>query len=94
VCKGNCDDEEARRQRELGRTTSWKNLGDIATPIEFLTHTFAVMNVLRDGSHVYSEQAFQQEKQILISLAQRTLRSTTDEERKRSAQLAMIRSLI
>jgi hypothetical protein len=88
VCKGDCDKTERQRQQAQRRLTGWADLDDMVMPIENLRYVFATMNLLRAGHITYTDEAFEQEKQILIAVAQRVLRSTTEEERERFQQLA------
>jgi hypothetical protein len=90
VCKGKCDKEAEQQQVAQGRMTGWADLDDMVMPNEFLRYMFATMNRIRAGNDTYTEETFQQEKHILISLAQRVLRNITEQERERFLQLAAI----
>ncbi len=48
------------------------------------------MNRIRDGNDVYTDEAFRKEKAILIALAQKVLRHTTEGERERFRELQTI----
>jgi hypothetical protein len=85
VCKKDCDREYESRLG--GRMTSWTDVGDLVIPIEFLRYCFATMNRIRDGNDVYTDEAFQKEKAILIALAQKVLRQTTEGDRERFLEL-------
>ncbi len=90
VCKGQCDRKAEQAQLALKRQTGWADLDDLIMPVEFLRYMFATMNRIRSGQDHYTDEAFAQEKHILISLAQRVLRHTTDEERQRFLELAKL----
>jgi len=91
VCKGKCDKIAEKQQHRHSRSTEWDDLDDKVVPIEFLRTLFSSMDQLREGSTTYSDQAFKKKKEIMLALAQRVLRSTTEEERKYFLQLANMR---
>ena len=83
ACIGECDrslQEQAQLQR---RITGWRNISDLVSPIGFLHFIFAIINRLRDGRDVYTDEAYKKLKQIIMVLAQKALRFTTEEERRR-----------
>ncbi len=82
-CCKTCDSSLESSVRAAGLMSGWSEISDLVIPIEFLRHLFATMNRIRDGHDVYTDEAFKKAKSILISLAQKVLRSTTDRERDR-----------
>ncbi len=88
VCKKGCDREFQRRY--AGQSLPWTDLGDLVIPVEFLRFCSATMNRIRDGNDVYTDEAFRKEKAILIALAQKVLRHTTEGERERFRELQTI----
>ncbi|QDT23524.1 restriction endonuclease [Gimesia chilikensis] len=90
VCKVECDEVAEKQQHALERITQWADLDDLVMPIEFLRHIFTMVNRIRSGQDRYTDEAFDQAKNILISLAQRVLRHTTAEERQRFVELSQI----
>ena len=67
--------------------SGWASISDLVIPIEFLRYVLATMNRIRDGKDIYTDEAFKKEKTILIALAQRVLRATTEGERARFKEL-------
>ena len=87
VCRGECDDVIQDRAKAMKRMTGWKSLQDLIIPVEFLRYVLTTVNRIRDGNDVYTDEAYAQEKAIMISLAQKVLRMTTERERDRFAEL-------
>jgi hypothetical protein len=87
VCKGKCDEAYESGASGRGVQTAWAELGDLIIPIEFLRYLFATTNRIRDGNDEYTDEAYAQEQGILLALAQKTLRATTDREKERFLQL-------
>lgn len=89
VCKGECDRNMEEKVMVRGLLTAWKDISDLVIPVEYLRFIFATMNRIRDGKDVYSDEAFSKVKIILIKLAQKVLRYTTEEERERFKTLLL-----
>jgi len=87
ACKGECDKSFDSLAFSQGLRTEWKDLGDMVIPIEFLRWMLATMNRIRDGEDRYTDRAYKKEKHILIAIAQRVMRFTTERERERFKQL-------
>lgn len=88
VCKKGCDKEFQKRYPM--QSLPWTDIGDLVIPIEFLRFCFATMNRIRDGIDIYTDDCFRKEKTILIALAQKVLRQTTEGDRDRFRQLQTI----
>lgn len=84
VCAGRCDKylEEKLFSTE-GLITAWCSLSDITIPINYLRHIFSTMNRIRENIDSYTDEAYSQEKDILLKLAQKVLRYTNNQERER-----------
>jgi hypothetical protein len=91
ACKENCDRNLSTSAETRGMTTGWTDISDLTIPIEFLRYVFAIMNNIRQGTINFTDEAFDKEKEILISIAQKVLRFTTEDERKRFNVLSSIR---
>jgi hypothetical protein len=87
ACKGGCDREIDRDAKTRGLLTGWTDISDMVIPIEFLRFMFATMNRLRNGYDVYTDEAWKKKRAILITLAQKVLRYTTEKERERFKSL-------
>lgn len=90
ACKGDCDRSIDLIAKKSGLMTGWTDISDLVIPIEFLRYLFAMMNRIRTGHDIYTDEAFDKEKSILINLAQKVLRETTEKERKRFKILKLL----
>jgi hypothetical protein len=90
ACKTPCDERLAHRLKGLGLMTSWKDIGDLLIPVEYLRFVFAVMNRIRGKDDEYTDSAYKQEIDILCSIAQKVLRHTTERERNRYLELLQL----
>ena len=86
-CCKKCDKVMEKRMSNRGLMTSWVDISDLTIPPEFLRYIFASMNRIRSGDDLYTDEAYKQEKNILIALSQKVLRSTTNDERERFKKL-------
>ena len=87
ACKGECDRTLRFDAQSKGYITMWADISDLVIPIEFLRFIFGRMEGLRNGSEVYSDVAYKKLIKIIITLAQKVLRFTTEEERQRVIEL-------
>jgi hypothetical protein len=91
ACKGECDKCLERMYFDrYGLTTAWHDISDMAMPNEYLRWVVALMNNLRDPKIIYSKAAFEKEKLIVMTLAQKVFREVTSLERKRFTDLVNI----
>jgi len=90
ACKGNCDRILQKRAFEDGAHTPWIDLSDLVIPVEFLRFLFATMNRIRSGHDIFADEAYKKEISILVALAQKVLRFTTEEEHRRVGDLQQI----
>lgn len=87
ACKGTCDPGlEDRLFKKHGWITSWEDVSDLCNPLIYLRRLFAVTNRVREKPGEFSDEAFEEVKQVFSAIAQRTLRAPlpSDEERYRS----------
>src|SRR5439155_7416146 len=86
ACKGRCDEEMRRR---VGRpyNDSWMDIEDLRIPFMFVRFVSVTLNRMRAGLDVYSDTAFEREKEFIIRLSQSVVRETTDEEWERLERL-------
>jgi len=90
ACKGECDKILSDRAfEEHGATTKWKDISDIAMPNEFLRWILAFVNQLRDGL-VFSDDAFDRAKELIMAISQKVFREITEVERARLRDLLKI----
>jgi len=84
ACKGTCDKQLSKSIRERYKVhTEWKDISDLAIPLEFLRYVIATINRLRDGNYKYSDSAFEKEKNMIFALSQKVLREMTENEKGR-----------
>jgi hypothetical protein len=91
-CCKSCDETLRRRFENRNILTGWYDISDLVIPIEFLRYVFGIMNKIRNGYDVYTDEAFGKMKNILMALAQKVLRATTERERERFKVLMSIPS--
>ncbi len=87
VCKGECDRTVEAQFRDRGFSTGWQDISDLIIPAKFLSYVMSTLNNIRSGGYIYSDEAFEKEKQFIISLSQKVLRSTTQNEKDRIIEL-------
>jgi len=87
ACAYKCNAQIEASLNKAGLMSGWASISDLVIPIEFLRYVLATMNRIRDGKDIYTDEAFKKEKTILIALAQRVLRATTEGERARFKEL-------
>lgn len=88
ACKGECDERlEDLYFKKYGLTTAWHDISDMVMPNEYLRWVISLMNNFRDPNITYSNIAFEKEKLIVMTLAQKVFREVTALERKRFADL-------
>lgn len=82
ACKGKCDDSVDLALAD-GLVTNWHDLSDLVIPIEYLRWICTIMDRIRSGQDIYTDEAYDKMKTILIKIAQKVLRYTTEKERER-----------
>lgn len=90
ACAHQCDGQIEVSLNKAGLMTGWVSISDLVIPIEFLRYMLASMNRIRNGKDIYTDEAFNKEKTILVAIAQRVLRATTEWERARFKDLLSI----
>ena len=84
ACKGTCDNQLNKSIWERYKvSTGWKDISDLAIPLDFLRYVIATINRLRDGNYKYSDPAFEKEKNMIFALSQKVLREMTENEKER-----------
>jgi len=91
ACKGKCDRILEDKYSKTGKLASWNDLSDLIIPEEFLRYLMAVLNRIKDGDDIYTNEAFEQQKEFIIALSQKVFRATTKSEKQRSNDLGKIR---
>lgn len=87
ACKGECDRTLEAETITKKYITGWRDISDLVIPVEFLRFIFAIINRLREGRDIYTDEAYNKLRKIIIALAQKVLHFTTEEERERFLSL-------
>lgn len=90
ACKGNCDQKLESYYERQGYITKWEDIADIMIPNHYLAWNMAVLNRVRSGEDVYSDQAFEKLKQFILRVSQYVVKNRTDDQTERLRQLADI----
>lgn len=84
VCKGACDRENKVRIRsQNGHMDPWEDISDLDIPLKFLGWVFAIMNRMRAGKTVYTDDGFERIKHFIGAMSQRVFREMTEAETER-----------
>lgn len=87
ACRGKCDRALEVAFEKRGFITSWEDISDVIIPIVFMKWVITVMNSIRDGSHIFSDKAYEKFREFTFAVAQLVARETSDEERERIQSL-------
>ena len=82
VCKGDCDRGLDDRLHRNGLVTGWDDISDYCNPLIFMRRVTGYMNQMRNEPASYSKAAHDRLIEFYITVSQRTLRQTTDEDRQ------------
>lgn len=86
VCKGKCDDTVSAQIEGAGLVTAWQDVTDLYNPLLFLRFVIAYANQLHTGKKTFSEQAHGTMKDVIMAVAQRTLRDISKEDEDKFAE--------
>ncbi|WGI26982.1 hypothetical protein QEN58_07945 [Halomonas alkaliantarctica] len=89
-CGGDCDRTLSKRFFTDGYVDAWAELRDYFTPTLYLKAVMAFCNELNDPKIQYSEEIFDQEKEILIKAYPYVCRNLTQREVENVRSLAML----
>lgn len=85
-CKGTCDEKLLKERRLPSYIDSWNDIYEFLNPLLYLKNTMAFINHLEKGT-IFSENAFQTYKNVLISCAPYVMRDLNTKERKRAKDI-------
>ena len=88
VCKGTCDRKMEALARPYKNITGWNDISDLVIPVQFLKFVLAIMNRIREHKDVYTDEAYEDLKSIIISLAQITMKRQTKHDINRVISLS------
>lgn len=88
VCKGMCDRKMEIMPRSYANITTWNDISDLVIPAQFLNFVIALMNRIRSYDDIYTDEAYTDMINIIISLAQITMKRQTEEDIRRLNELS------
>jgi hypothetical protein len=92
-CKGTCDRMLKQRFWRSGYADGWEDIPDLIIPMTYLRWTLGVMNQIR-GTMKYSDDAFENMKELLSNLFSLACRDMTEEEKMRIRALSQLPSYL
>ncbi|QPQ30418.1 restriction endonuclease [Lysinibacillus sp. JNUCC 51] len=93
-CKGRCDSVLEHHYLQQNCITKWEDISDIIIPNKYLSWNMAVLNRVRDGEDVYTDEAFSKLKQFILKVSQLVVKNRSEEQTERLRQLASIPSYL
>lgn len=89
ACKGQCDRiMESRCEGHV--ITQWQDISDLAIPVQYLKWVMGIMNEIKEGRVLYTEEAFEQIKTVTLHIAQVAMRQPSVKEMERVKSLLEI----
>lgn len=83
-CKGSCDDIVRKNStKERIYDLGWKEISDLIIPTGYLDWVCSILNDMKDGNMVFSDEAFEKLKYFLIAISQLVLKDSTEEGKDR-----------
>lgn len=70
--------------------TQWEDISDVVIPVKYLKWNIAILNRIRNGRDVYSDDAFENLKEFIIATSQIVLKNQSQEDIKRVLDLETI----
>jgi len=90
ACSGDCDRKVEVAFQKRGFISSWEAIEDLMIPLVFMQWVITTMNSLRDGSLVFSDDAYKKFIELTFAIGQLVVRETSDEEKERIQSLREI----
>lgn len=82
ACKGKCD--RIMESRCTGNViTKWQDISDLTIPYQFLNWVMGILNQIREGKVIYTDEAFEQIKKVTLNIAQVVMRQPSVKEMQR-----------
>lgn len=90
-CKGECDEKLKQYYKEKGfRDLGWEDIADLIIPTKFIDWVCAILNNMKYGDVVFSDEAFEKLKKAIICISQLVFKDTTEEKKERIRLLKSI----
>ena len=91
ACKGECDRKLEQCCRQYGCFTGWRDLTDLANPIQYLHYTMCLINQLhKKNEYEYTDTALKKQKRLLMTMAQKVYHEVTEKERQEFSEMQQI----
>ena len=94
ACIGECDREMEAAFEKRGFFTSWEGIEDLMIPLVFIQWVITIMNSLRSGFIVFSDEAYRKFIGLTFAVAQLVVRETSHEEEDRIQSLRQIPEIL
>ncbi len=94
ACIGDCDRRIELKFEKRGLFVSWEGIEDLLIPLVFMHWTITMMNSLRAGTWIFSDEAYEKFRDFTFAMSQLVVRETSSEERKRIESLREIPSFL
>jgi hypothetical protein len=93
ICKGSCDKQIGNQLYEKHRLmTKWIDLSELVIPLNFLRYVLSLLNRFRVQEKTFSDDAFEELKDIIIAISQKTLRETSAKDIEKVNELIEIKT--
>ena len=84
ACRGYCDrKKEDMIYKESGAITGWEEIADLSIPMVYLRWFISILNDIRNGRSVYTDEAFEKFRYFTMCMSQVVFKETTPEEWER-----------
>lgn len=90
ACKGECDAWLEQKVYAKKYSTSWNDISDLIIPTNYLKFIMSVLNRIRSGQDIYTDEAFEQLKRFILDIGQIALKEQSSKDIKRIMDLAML----
>lgn len=94
ACIGDCDRILELSFQKRGLMVSWEAIEDLLIPLVYMHWTITMMNSLREGAYIFSDEAYAKFSEFTFAMGQMVVRETSSEERKRIESLREIPSFL
>ena len=93
ACKGDCDMKiDYYVKHVLNKHTGWEDIDDLVIPAKFVNWVLSIMNRIRDGKDIFTDDAYKKLKYFIMAISQKVMREMTEKERERFKKLIEIES--
>lgn len=90
ACKGRCDDTLQEYHYSKGHSNGWQDISDLIIPFKFLQFYMGILNRIRDGEDIYTDETYEKLKHFLISISQIVMKNQSEHDLQRIRMLQSI----